>query len=143
MATRELVRAVQRGRRETPHDDDQLFSMITPGSDPELAILRARYHDGVEKAIRTALTKLVGRSRAVLRYQFVDGWSIDRIGQVYGVHRATAARWLGEARDELGELIRNEVGAQLGITITEIDSIIRLVQTRLNLSLSGLLADHG
>lgn len=141
MATRELVRAVQRGRRETPHDDDQLFSLITPGSDPELAIFRARYHDGVEKAIRTALGKLVGRSRAVLRYQLVDGWSIDRIGQVYGVHRATAARWLEDAREELGALIRTEVGAQLGITVTEIDSIIRLVQTRLDLSLSGLLAD--
>lgn len=138
MATRELVRTVQRGRREEPREDDQLFSLITPGSDPELAILRARYHDGVEQAIRMALGKLAGRSRAVLRYQLLDGWSIDRIGQVYGVHRATAARWLGEARDELGELIRKEVGAQLGITSNEVDSIIRLVQTRLSVSMEAL-----
>jgi RNA polymerase sigma-70 factor, ECF subfamily len=140
MATRELVRAVQRGRREVPREDDQLFALITPGSDPELAILRARYHDGVEGAIRGALGKLEGRSRAVLRYQLVDGWSIDRVGELYGVHRATAARWIATARDELRELIRSEVSEKLGITAGEVDSIIRLVQTRLDISL-GALAD--
>ncbi len=140
MATRELVRTVQRGRREVPHEDDQLFALITPGSDPELAILRARYHDGVEGAIRTALGMLEGRSRAVLRYQLVDGWSIDRVGELYGVHRATAARWVATARDELGALIRNEVREKLGITAGEVDSIIRLVQTRLDISF-GALAD--
>lgn len=142
MATRELVRAVQRGRREVPREDDQLFALITPGSDPELAILRARYHDGVEGAIRAALGKLEGRSRAVLRYQLVDGWSIDRVGELYGVHRATAARWVATARDELGVLIRTEVREKLGITAGEVDSIIRLVQTRLDISLGALADTH-
>jgi RNA polymerase sigma-70 factor (ECF subfamily) len=78
----------------------------------------------------------------VLRYQLVDGWSIDRVGELYGVHRATAARWITTARDELGALIRTEVGTQLGITPTEVDSIIRLVQTRLEISFAAL-ADTG
>jgi len=140
LATRALVRAVQRGRREAPHEDEALFVLIAPGSDPELSILRARFRDQVELAVRAALAKLDERSRAVLRYSLVDGWSIDRVGALYGVHRATAARWVSAAREALATRIRAEVAELLAIPVDEVDSIVRLVQSRIDVSFERLIA---
>lgn len=141
MATRELVRTVQRGRREEPREEEALFALIAPGNDPELSIIRDRFKGSVDVAMRAALGKLSDRSRALLRYQVVDGWNVDRVGALYGVHRATAARWVAAAREELGTLIRTEVAAQLAIDLDEVDSIVRMVQSRLDVSLERLIGE--
>lgn len=138
-ATRALIRAINRGRREVAVDDGEVFDRMMPHDDPELAILRAQYRETVDAAMRTALSRLDGRSRALLRYQLIDGWSIDQVGKLYGVHRATAARWLGDARQLLGDLIRSELAARLQIAASEVDSIVRLVQSRVDMSLDRLL----
>ena len=39
----------------------------------------------------------------------------ERIGALYGIHRATAARWIAAAREELGGAIRAELDRLLGI----------------------------
>ncbi|MBC7977279.1 MAG: sigma-70 family RNA polymerase sigma factor, partial [Myxococcales bacterium] len=139
MATRAMIRAINRGRREVAIDDSELFDRMLPGDDPELGFLRAHYRETVDQALRAALSALDARSRALLRYQLIDGWSIDQVGKLYGVHRATAARWLTEARDVLGEIIRTELAERLQIATQDVDSIVRLVQSRVDMSLERLL----
>lgn len=143
MATRAMIRAINRGRREVVVDDGELFDRLLPQDDPELGFLRARYRETVDAAMRAALSGLDARSRALLRYQLIDGWSIDQVGKLYGVHRATAARWLSDAREALGELIRTELAARLQIAIGDVDSIVRLVQSRVDMSLERLLVPEG
>jgi len=138
-ATRALIRAINRGRREVAVDDDEVFDRMLPLDDPEISILRAQYRDTVDAALRAALAGLDGRARALLRYQLIDGWSIDQVGKLYGVHRATAARWLAEARELLGAAIRDELAARLRIPASEVDSIVRLVQSRVDMSLDRIL----
>lgn len=140
MATRALIRAINRGRRELAVDDHALFDRMLPADDAELTVLRAHYRDTVDAALRAALAGLDDRARALLRYQLIDGWSIDRVGVLYGVHRATAARWLAEARAALGEAIRAELACRLQIATGEVASIVRLVQSRVDLSLERLLS---
>jgi len=139
MATRALIRAINRGRRELAIDDDAFFDRVLPPDDPELGYLRTRYRATVDAALRAALAQLDDRDRALLRYLLIDGWSIDRVGKLYGVHRATAARWLADARDVLGAAIRAELSRRLQIAADEVDSIVRLVQSRVDLSLDRLL----
>ena len=138
-ATRALIRAINRGRREVAVDDGEVFDRMLPIDDPELSILRAQYRDTVDAALRAALAGLDARARALLRYQLIDGWSIDQVGKLYGVHRATAARWLADARASLGDAIRSELAARLQIAASEVDSIVRLVQSRVDMSLDRLL----
>jgi RNA polymerase sigma-70 factor (ECF subfamily) len=138
-ATRALIRAINRGRREVAVDDGEVFDRMLPIDDPELSILRAQYRDPVDAALRAALVGLDARARALLRYQLLDGWSIDQVGKLYGVHRATAARWLADARAALGNAIRSELAARLRIAASEVDSIVRLVQSRVDMSLDRLL----
>lgn len=142
-ATRALIRSINRGRREIAVDDGEVFDRMLPHDDPELAILRAQYRETVDAALRAALTRLDSRARALLRYQLIDGWSIDQVGKLYGVHRATAARWLSDARELLGDTIRSELAARLQIATSEVDSIVRLVQSRVDMSLDRLLVPDG
>ncbi|HSS01203.1 MAG TPA: helix-turn-helix domain-containing protein [Kofleriaceae bacterium] len=143
MATRALIRAINRGRREIAIADHEFFDRMLPNDDAEISFLRAQYHDAVDGALRAALAGLDARSRALLRYQLIDGWSIDQVGKLYGVHRATAARWLAEAREVLGTAIRTELAARLQISPAEVDSIVRLVQSRVDMSLDRLLVPEG
>jgi RNA polymerase sigma-70 factor (ECF subfamily) len=139
MATRELVRAINKGRREVGITDDAFLDLLSPASDPELGYLRERYRTDVDAALRAALAALPEQPRALLRYSLVDGWTVDRIGALYGVHRATAARRVAAAREELGAAIRAELAAHLAISIDDVDSIVRLVQSRIDVSLERLL----
>ncbi|HMG54024.1 MAG TPA: hypothetical protein VK601_11085 [Kofleriaceae bacterium] len=138
-ATRALIRAINRGRREIAIDDGEVFDRMLPLDDPELSMLRAKYRETVDAALRAALSALDARSRALLRYQLIDGWSIDQVGKLYGVHRATAARWTADARALLGNTIRSELATRLQISASEVDSIVRLVQSRVDMSLDRLL----
>jgi len=139
IATRELVRVVNHGRREVGVTEDAVLDLLVPASDPELGYLREHYRADVSAAVRTALGGLPEQPRALLRYSVIDGWSVDRIGALYGIHRATASRWVVAARNELGAAIRAELSARLAISVDEVDSIIRLVHSRIDLSLERLL----
>jgi RNA polymerase sigma-70 factor, ECF subfamily len=139
IVARALVRRMQRDRREVAVDDEVLEA-FTPTLAPEIALLRERYRPEVDAAFRTALAELPARSRALLRYHLIDGWSIDQIGTQYGVHRATAARWLTAARDDLGARMRADLARRLEITESQVDSIVELVTSRIELSLDRLLA---
>ena len=67
-------------------------------------------------------------------------WSNAGIGRAYDVHRATAARWVAAVRTELGDRIRSELAARLKIAEDEVDSIVRLVKSRVDVSLERVLA---
>ena len=138
IAMRALIRAVTAGRREVPADG--LLEKLVPARDPELSVLRAQYREIVDAALRAALAALDERSRALLRYQLIEGWSVDQIGRAYDVHRTTAWRWVEAVRSELGDRIRSELAARLSLATDELDSIIQLVRSRVDVSLERVLA---
>ncbi|HUQ04087.1 MAG TPA: hypothetical protein VM261_16425 [Kofleriaceae bacterium] len=139
IATRELIRVINKGRREVGVADEMLDA-LSPAQDPELVYLRDHYREDVDAAMRAALLGLAEQPRAILRYSLIEGWSIDKIGTLYGVHRATAARWVTAAREELGEAIRAEVARRLSISVDDVASIVRLVQSRIDVSLARMLS---
>src|SRR5690606_27304661 len=66
--------------------------------DPELEYLKQRYAPQVHDAIIAALDASSARDKALLRLHLKERLSIDALGAMYGVNRATAARWLVTAR---------------------------------------------
>jgi RNA polymerase sigma-70 factor, ECF subfamily len=139
MAIRDLIRAVAKQRREVPGATDDLLARIVPAQDPELSFLREQFRDVVDDALRAAIGSLDDRSRALLRYQLVDGWSLDQVGRAYDVHRATVSRWMTAIRRDLGERIRAELAARLHVAVDEVESIVRLVRSRVDISLDRVL----
>jgi RNA polymerase sigma-70 factor, ECF subfamily len=138
-ALRHMIRIQARGRRELALDDGSLLEALSPADDPELGYLRELYREAFRDAFRRAVEALDQREKSLLRYQLLDGLSIDAIGVIHGVHRATAARWLVAARDALAEHTRRFLGAALGASVSEIESIIRLVRSRVDVSLERLI----
>ena len=106
---------------------------------PEVQLLRARYQTHYEEALRAALATLDAKERNLLRMHVVDGLTVDRIGLVYQVHRATAARWVQSVRGKLLDHIYRSLGERLQLSAAELDSLTALVHSQLRVSLTGLL----
>jgi RNA polymerase sigma-70 factor, ECF subfamily len=74
-----------------------------------------------------------------LRLHYVDRLSIDRIGTLYRIHRATAARQLTRVRDALIARTRALLGERLGVTESELASLLRLLESTVDVDLVELL----
>jgi RNA polymerase sigma-70 factor (ECF subfamily) len=137
-----MMRRSQQRAREVPVEDDWsgTLALIATGN-PELDLLKRQYADAFAQALRTATAALEPRLRTVLRMSYVEGLSIDEIGAVYAVHRATAARWIRTACDTVFESTRVQLAEQLRISATELDRVTAMVQSQLDVSLSQLLPE--
>jgi RNA polymerase sigma-70 factor, ECF subfamily len=137
-AMREAVRMRQKAAREPATDFDALIELAEREEAPNAAIDKERYRVAFRSAFRTALQALEPRERNVLRMHLLDGLTIDEVGAAQGVHRATAARWLAQAREAVSRNVRRELMKQLGVDPFETDDLLRWVQSRIDLSLSPL-----
>jgi RNA polymerase sigma-70 factor (ECF subfamily) len=140
-ATRELIRYKKKRQRETPLRDRTLDHLLTSGIDPGLAALKAEYRAEFAVALREAIEDLTAEDRTLLRQQIVDGLSIDAIGAAFGVHRATAARWLNRARGALVAATHRRLAERLKLPVDQIESVIRLVSSQLDASVIRYLRD--
>lgn len=127
-----------RGADATPATEDEILDL--PGSlEPEIEILRAHYTPAFKAAFQGALEELGARERTLLRLQFLEGRTVDAIGEIYGVHRATAARWVAGAREALLDRTRQKLAARLGLPVSQLDSIVDLVRSHVEVSLTRML----
>jgi RNA polymerase sigma-70 factor (ECF subfamily) len=138
-AVRATQRLLNRGKRDVELDDEALFSVLSPAEDPELGYLRSRYRTAFATAFRDALAATNAEERSLIRYQLVDGLTIDQLAKLYRIHRATAARRLAAARAGILERTRNALREAVGVTGEELDSIIRLMHSRLDVSVERML----
>lgn len=129
---------VMRARREVPVSPGSLAE-IGDLADPMLASLKERYRDEFRVAFGVAASALTDRERTLLRYRFLDGLSIDEIGALYRVHRATVARWISAIREGLFEATRAGLMSQLRISDTEADSVLRLIDSHLDVSIETVM----
>jgi RNA polymerase sigma-70 factor, ECF subfamily len=119
--------------------DDVLADIVDREPDPELRHLKALYRAEFREALGAALAGLADRPRAVLRLRFVDGLELAQIGRLYRVHESTTSRWIAAALDEVGSATRKHLVARLAITADTADSVARMVQSGLDLSVARLL----
>ncbi|WP_052420637.1 sigma-70 family RNA polymerase sigma factor [Hyalangium minutum] len=106
--------------------------------DPELDFLKAHYRDEVQQALKDALAGLEADERNVLRLHFLDGLSTERIATVYGVHRATVARWVTRGREALLTGTHQLLMERMRIGRGEAESIIGIVRSQLGLALGSI-----
>jgi RNA polymerase sigma-70 factor, ECF subfamily len=128
---------LMRTRRVVPVDPHALGD-AGAAVDPLLAALKQRYRDEFRAAFAEASAQLTDRERTLLRYRFLDGLSIDEIALLYRVHRATIARWIAATRESLFEGTRTRLMARLAVTDSEVDSVLRLIDSQLEASIEAL-----
>ena len=81
---------------------------------------------------------LPSRDRALIRLHYVDGVGLERIGTIYGVHKATVSRWLAAAREQLLYAAIGAVQAEAGGDTDEVASLCAFLRSNLELSMSAL-----
>jgi RNA polymerase sigma-70 factor (ECF subfamily) len=128
-------------RREIPLDELLIADDGPATGHPELDFLRARFGGDFRKALQRAIASLSARDRTVLRLSVVDGLNIDAIGRTFSVHRATVARWIAAAREQIVEGTRAALRENLKLGARELDSLLGLADSKLEVSLGRFLSD--
>jgi RNA polymerase sigma-70 factor (ECF subfamily) len=139
---RELVRLGKRNEREAPLDTGEAALVAHAADDPETAYLKAHYRLEFKAAFAAALTALSDSEQRVLRYSTVERLSIDEIARLEGVHRSTAGRDVARARAHLAERTRAALQEKLQVGAEQLESILRLVPSQLDVSIQRLLGDR-
>ncbi|HKA86033.1 MAG TPA: sigma factor-like helix-turn-helix DNA-binding protein [Haliangiales bacterium] len=137
VALRILLRLERRDRRAAPIDLAR--APVPPPDDPEFAYLRRRYNAALQEALADAWSAMAPETRVLLRLRYRDGVGIDEIAAMENVHRATAARRLRRAEDLLTEQARALLRTRLGASDLDIDSMVRAIRSRIEISLSGIV----
>jgi RNA polymerase sigma-70 factor (ECF subfamily) len=138
-ATRLVARVVKRERREVRVTDDSFLDALAPSGDPELAFLKGLYQQQFTAAFKAAVAATNAREKSLLRFSLLEGLSVDEIGKLHNVHRATAARWIAAARDGVIARLREGLKATMNVETEEMTSLLRLMASRLGMSLEQAL----
>jgi RNA polymerase sigma-70 factor (ECF subfamily) len=134
------VREALSGLRKRANDDDEeLAERAMVDLDPETTILKDHYRVHFRDAFRDAIGTLDSHDRNVLRMYALGGAGLEDLAQMYGVHRATIVRTLARVREQLFSETRKALRKRLGIGLAEVDSVLELVQSRLDVSLGRML----
>lgn len=138
-----IVRAgidLRRKRARTPDapstDDEPLLTLSAACEDPEIETLRARYAQPFRQALADAVRSLPADERNALRLNLVEGLNIEQIGSLYGVHRATIARWISRAKETIEEETRRLLLERLQLAPSDLDSLVRLCRSRVDIGAS-------
>ena len=119
--------------------DALLDDAIATGGDGELAHLKEVYRAHFKTAFEQAFAALEPRERTILRHEHLDGLDGAQIGAIYGVHKATVSRWRAQARDRLLRGTRQFLERETRLGPKELDSVMRLIQSELHVSLTRVL----
>lgn len=143
VAVRLALKRLEREDGPGSDDDTAVLELLPAAADsPELRVLKERCRADVRTAFGAALATLTPRERTLLRQHYVDGLSIDRLAPLHGAHRATCARWIETARGNVLRAVRGYLKDTLGLQAVELDSMIDLVRSQLDLSLARQLRSH-
>jgi RNA polymerase sigma-70 factor (ECF subfamily) len=137
-----LREARRRGAREAR--DQPLVTaedlLLSPDEDPEAAFLRKTYKPELTRAFQEAVASLSAEERNLLRYHFLKNLTIDEIGRLYGVHRATAARRINRAREALCARTQELFRARIAVGTGSYLKLLPLIESQLRIQLATLPA---
>lgn len=126
-------------RERAPEGDRELADHAT--SDLELEFLKGTYRESFHRAFLEVLGDLPPSERLILKLHYLDRIGMEEIGRILGVHRLTVLRRLERTRQLLAETTKERLASQLRLSGTEVESLLRLIQSRLDVSLQSAFAE--
>jgi RNA polymerase sigma-70 factor, ECF subfamily len=141
VAVRSFVDVARASRSQQVYEElDEVELLGSPmAGDQRAGGVGAELSTTIKRAFSEAVARLAPRQRALLRHAYVDRLTLDQIAASYSIHRATVARILASAREQLIEQTRTGVVTMLGVAPSEFASAIGTLDRWLDLSLSRIL----
>jgi RNA polymerase sigma-70 factor (ECF subfamily) len=121
----------ERGSAQGERDLDEL---ALDADDPELAHMKERYRLDVAAAMRASFASLDPEARGDLRLYYLEGLRLQDLAALRRVAVSTMSRRLAAARTAVMDDTRRRLREELEIDKTELESILELVGSRLDLS---------
>lgn len=138
-ATRSGLNLLRARQRIDDTDLESLDPADPDGLDLADQVGKPAYRAELRTAFEQAVAALERRERTLLRLSVIEGLSIDELGTMYRVHRATVARWLVAARERLTKLARDRFLALTGLAKEDLASVGELVESQISVSMERLL----
>lgn len=131
-----IALSLRRGQHEAFSLDDPdlgILELRDVAEFPDESLSREQARRLLRDALGRAMAKLTRTSRSLLRQHYLDAVTLDALARYHGVHRATIARWIAEAKEALLGHLEAELHGHL-------DSLLGQVRSRATLGLRSLLA---
>ncbi len=135
VAGREALASLKRRRKMVPFDDE-LFGALC---DPQLVSLKRKYRVEFKQALHQAITHLDERERTIMKALVIDGDTVTEIARAHSVHRVTASKWVSKIRKTLFRRTRWHLREKLDLDESELESVIRLIESQMEMSLDRVL----
>ena len=143
VAVRVAVDVLRSSGKETPVSDDVLADRATSGSDPEIELFKRRYGSEFRLAVHDAVRTLDVEARTDLRLYYVDGLTLEELSNLHEVTPSTISRRLGKARGRVLDETRSLLRDRLGVGDDDLESILRALESRLEIGESALVSRRG
>jgi RNA polymerase sigma-70 factor (ECF subfamily) len=140
IATREVLAIVRREGRGAERPQEGLAQELL-SLDEEIGRLKRMYRAPVLAAFEAGCRTLAPGHRALLRLHYVHGLTGASLATMYGISRATLNRRLLDAREALVQGVSAELSRATGMAAEDVESVLRLVRSQVDLRLSLLLAE--
>ncbi len=127
------------GRQELFDEPPEAFARMLSTGDPEHELVRKDSRELLVEVLRKVLASLPERERALLRLHHLHGFTMDKLASLYGESRSGMQRQVAHARERLLKLTRTELASRMRLEGAELESLLGLVRSRLDLSLNRLL----
>jgi RNA polymerase sigma-70 factor (ECF subfamily) len=109
------------------------------GVDGERLLKNEDIRREIEPAVSAALGRLPSRDRLILGLFLVSGMTLQAIGKSLGITHQAVSKHLAKSRDAILADIRGTVAERLKISTDELMSIMRLVASQLDASITRVL----
>lgn len=133
-AVRTALNLVEGEPRSVREGEEVLLNLSLCPTDLELSYMKELYRGEFQAALREAVASLDPEQRTLLRQYHADGLSLEQLATAYRVHAATISRRLDKARAAILSRCRRLLGARLGVSRAELESILRMIRSQLELS---------
>jgi RNA polymerase sigma-70 factor (ECF subfamily) len=140
VATREALSGARKKKRERPVES--FGARAAAAWDVGVEMAREEYRAAFREAFAAAVEALEPRERNLLRMHLLGGVGLERLAQQYGVHRATAVRWLAAAREKVLDLTRRGIKERLEVRTDELDSLMASANRSLDVSVERFFASR-
>jgi RNA polymerase sigma-70 factor, ECF subfamily len=138
VAVREALMASRATKREV--DLDEAEALLA--EDGEIAHMKSLYGAQFKAAFAIAFAALEPEERNMLRYHYLDDLGFEEIARMRRVHRTTITRAFQKIREALLVETRAAMMRDMGTGEAELESIMRLIESQLDVSLHRLLSSR-
>jgi RNA polymerase sigma-70 factor (ECF subfamily) len=139
-ATRLAINLRKAGAREPDSNDGiDVERLRSDDGDPELAFLKSHYREELRAAVEGALASLPVNDGNILRLHFFERLSADAMGAMFGVSARTVHRWITDIRTRIVAETRRLLSERFSISQTQMDSLVGLVGSQLEISIRRIL----